>query len=124
MRISDWSSDVCSSDLAGPARGPEHRLADVRQPPHQPARAVDQEPAGGLRRTASLRLRNRSSRSPRPAGAFSFPDHVARVSEGHPGHAGRGNSAGSRSEEHKSELQSPRRISYAVFGMKEKTEEN
>src|SRR3546814_21058609 len=33
MRISDWSSDVCSSDLAGPAREMDV-LADLRATAH------------------------------------------------------------------------------------------
>src|SRR3546814_1947741 len=43
MRISDWSSDVCSSDLYD--RAVEHRLRDVRHPlgPHGAAR---HHPAG------------------------------------------------------------------------------
>src|SRR3546814_18690191 len=45
MRISDWSSDVCSSDLRGRrlaliglfgARGIEHRPVDLASPPCQP----------------------------------------------------------------------------------------
>src|SRR3546814_21175590 len=35
MRISDWSSDVCSSDLVGPRRHDEDR------PPRQPDRTAD-----------------------------------------------------------------------------------
>src|SRR3546814_3173618 len=37
MRISDWSSDVCSSDLAGQERGKvagSDRMADIRQRLH------------------------------------------------------------------------------------------
>src|SRR3546814_1438853 len=48
MRISDWSSDVCSSDLP-PAgeydRAVEHRLRDVR-PPLGPHGAARHHPAG------------------------------------------------------------------------------
>src|SRR3546814_20586167 len=33
MRISDWSSDVCSSDLPGPIRRLPRRFADIFQPP-------------------------------------------------------------------------------------------
>src|SRR3546814_14430497 len=47
MRISDWSSDVCSSDLpAGEYdRAVEHRLRDVR-PPLGPHGAARHHPAG------------------------------------------------------------------------------
>src|SRR3546814_16564605 len=44
MRISDWSSDVCSSDLDGWMRGaylgPKRRIELV---PHQPDRAIAQK---------------------------------------------------------------------------------
>src|SRR3546814_9735734 len=43
MRISDWSSDVCSSDLYD--RAVEHRLRDVR-PPLGPHGAARHHPAG------------------------------------------------------------------------------
>src|SRR3546814_9505381 len=81
MRISDWSSDVCSSDLL-------HRLA---------ARA-----RGDARRTDS-----RSTDCGRPVRAQPRPAR------------NRGRSV--RSEEHTSELQSLKRISYAVFSLTKKT---
>src|SRR3546814_14507594 len=40
MRISDWSSDVCSSDLALEAAAPAHRLPTAPAPP-RPAPIVD-----------------------------------------------------------------------------------
>src|SRR3546814_1701299 len=46
MRISDWSSDVCSSDLLQPARRAPRDLRH-RAPAHHPARA--QAVAGGGR---------------------------------------------------------------------------
>src|SRR3546814_3129853 len=39
MRISDWSSDVCSSDLAGRARRGLHLLPVLAPPPRQRAGA-------------------------------------------------------------------------------------
>src|SRR3546814_9471393 len=103
MRISDWSSDVCSSDLCWlPSPFP---LAHVR-----PAR-----------KTAAWTLSiSRSSAAPTmcltsgPTPAANCP--LARWN---------GWMAGSppsdlRSEEHTSELQSLMRISYAVFGLKKK----
>src|SRR3546814_2938059 len=119
MRISDWSSDVCSSDL------PPHRAdqlvegivpADILA--HQPDRAVGPRPRGGMGCTGrgverlvitqhgqrtedgrAVRARSRSDRRQRPDRLFQIL----------------------RSEEHTSELQSLMRISYAVFCLKKKT---
>src|SRR3546814_2037856 len=95
MRISDWSADVCSSDLAA-----EQARAYGRAGQDQ-ARARPPEP----RRAARCRARAR-----RDDGAeCAITDR--RVSRGRGGH---------RSEEHTSELQSLMRISYAVFCLKKK----
>src|SRR3546814_8442437 len=102
MRISDWSSDVCSSDLAssihpGPRRDPE---ADTR------ARATGDGPAAaparGQMAHPARRVQQRSQCAP-PVGRLQ-----PRVS------------TLGRSEEHTSELQSLLRISYAVFCLKKK----
>src|SRR3546814_8972774 len=99
MRISDWSSDVCSSDLqafAPPrasARAPGGVMGFVSL-----ADAVDQaDPPQG-------------ADVPRTAGLPS-PDAVAAAR------------ARKRSEEHTSELQSLMRISYAVFCLKKKNKQ-
>src|SRR3546814_10905106 len=90
MRISDWSSDVCSSDLA-------RRGARCRSPPRGRAAAA-REPA--LRPgTGARRCRLRQGRWWR----FGKGLACARPR---------------RSEEHTSELQSLMRISYAVFCLK------
>src|SRR3546814_7025104 len=103
MRISDWSSDVCSSDLTGPVieiavpSGP-----GLFQPVHDVT--VDGDQRFDIRRL--------------PLGDLvgMFVDEDADVDErdlevfGHP----------VRSEEHTSELQSLMRISYAVFCLKKK----
>src|SRR3546814_18984721 len=49
MRISDWSSDVCSSDLriAGPRRHPELRPRAGRHPRARPARCTARRRAAG-----------------------------------------------------------------------------
>src|SRR3546814_7196514 len=93
MRISDWSSDVCSSDLnaaeqrrACPAVG--FRAARYRHQTGQ--RQQDQQQIEG---------------AVRPDARYSFPARQF----------GR-----ERSEEHTSELQSLMRISYAVFCLKKK----
>src|SRR3546814_6897882 len=120
MRISDWSSDVCSSDLRG----------------HRPDRPVGRAPPDHRRRRAGARSRVRRAR----AGAHG----------GEQGRAARGRAArhgrqeprrgsarrvgggidealrhrrrpgAARSEEHTSELQSLMRTSYAVFCLKKK----
>src|SRR3546814_4423369 len=93
MRISDWSSDVCSADL--------HI--------HPPARRfLQRRPLGLLLRYPQGRplLRPRPRRAPRHR-------HPPRVSQ-------RARHPVPRSEEHTSELQSLMRISYAVFCLKKK----
>src|SRR3546814_6688281 len=97
MRISDWSSDVCSSDLL-----PRRHRAGL---PTDNSRHLD------------LPLRERHDDS--VGGGLSLrADH-------HPGLGG-GAEHGRcrrRSEEHTSELQSLMRISYAVFCLKKKRQE-
>src|SRR3546814_10260620 len=93
MRISDWSSDVCSSDL----------FCVVRlclQPPHWLRRPLVVRSCG-LFRIGRLFMRSCSQGMGTVAGA---------------GHSVRDG----RSEEHTSELQSLMRISYAVFCLKKK----
>src|SRR3546814_5369182 len=93
VRISDWSSDVCSSDLLRSLRGKDHVLisAAVIALGGQPIwRAVDE---------ARLTVRN-------------FSDSFLKAYLDHEW----------RSEEHTSELQSLMRISYAVFCLKKKTQ--
>src|SRR3546814_8389339 len=100
MRISDWSSDVCSSDLDATA----HRRLRRR-------RAGPRSAAGAARQRQGLRVR-------RQPGVAADPGVVG---AGEPARAGGG--AGCRrvrSEEHTSELQSLMRISYAVFCLKKK----
>src|SRR3546814_2704466 len=99
MRISDWSSDVCSSDLrealfaARPVGDVAHRVDRlVRR-----ARG-DQDTAAEQRAMVGGR-------------------EVGLAGERHDG-----GSVCERSEEHTSELQSLMRISYAVFCLKKKRE--
>src|SRR3546814_2355670 len=97
MRISDWSSDVCSSDLLAAARLLHRCHPDAAQ--HHRGHAHH-----GLRLRAG---RLPAAADSRPAAALDplGADH-------RPG--------GLRSEEHTSELQSLMRISYAVFCLKKK----
>src|SRR3546814_2702715 len=117
MRISDWSSDVCSSDLG---RGP-HR-ADIS------ARAAARR---RLILTRGKRQRARRGTSDAKQLGSEFLQHGVILSGvvTEPSHHPRGDSLSAiwgscvtrlRSEEHTSELQSLMRISYAVFCLKKK----
>src|SRR3546814_9065003 len=100
MRISDWSSDVCSSDL-------EHAVGGNL------AGGIQVEPdAGhhGVRPAHHLALHLR-----RPEVAVGEVGVAALPLVGAPG---------KRSEEHTSELQSLMRISYAIFCLKKKKTKN
>src|SRR3546814_6076939 len=89
MRMSDWSSDVCSSDLKQPQIWP------ARREPAAPRRRLDPDRDLGRRRSGLRADSCRSHRLPlRP-----FTGGLDAVS----------------SEEHTSELQSLMRISHAVF---------
>src|SRR3546814_2226615 len=109
MRIRDWSSDVCSSDLVSQGGSRGGRTGTLL--------------AGAY---PADRCRRRAGRQPalwRPAPAGDCPRHVYRAGAALPRRAGRGpQSAGirRRSEEHTSELQSLMRTSYAVFCLKKK----
>src|SRR3546814_7273096 len=98
MRISDWSSDVCSSDLLAP-RG----LARVGRADH--AAIVI-----GMDRLGRPSRRERARRLLLPV--VALPAYL--------GDLGRAGALGNRSEEHTSELQSLMRNSYAVFCLQKK----
>src|SRR3546814_2849951 len=106
MRISDWSSDVCSSDLIGFVQ--RQRLDDVGEAreylPHLGGHgAIDLEPGADEQQVGA--------EPPRPGARHGGADAIfARLIAG----------GGDRSEEHTSELQSLMRISYAVFCLKKK----
>src|SRR3546814_4556467 len=104
MRISDWSSDVCSSDLAGdPCRAARVRGPAARALGSAGAAAVLGLPAGGTRPPADRRARAAHPPAHQRAAAADPVVDAARER---------------RSEEHTSELQSLMRISYAVFCLK------
>src|SRR3546814_7585977 len=90
MRISDWSSDVCSSDLPPAAPG----VIRVRVE-HSPSPSMGE----GYGALAARARRSWMGVAVRHGGARFKPG---------------------RSEEHTSELQSLMRISYAVFCLKKK----
>src|SRR3546814_1437750 len=97
MRISDWSSDVCSSDLLEAIRSKAANFPSVRL----------------IEEGGSLAFSFAGGKPTRPvskplgdlAGRLQWMD-------------------GQRSEEHKSELKSLMRIEYAVFCMKKKKQSN
>src|SRR3546814_6723281 len=102
MRISDWSSDVCSSDLHG-VHAVERRLP------------VGCAVEGADHDLVSTRGHHRFRA---PHGAAYRPAAFHQVAADR--RAGKAVGAGDRSEEHTSELQSLMRISYAVFCLKKK----
>src|SRR3546814_6622513 len=115
MRISDWSSDVCSSDLAIAAghepeflkRLARSRLARVFCGIHAGIGTADQ-----LVFVVSVARKHCQTE----AGADLDLDRIARLAQLQCEWAGQG----LRSEEHTSELQSLMRISYAAFRLKKK----
>src|SRR3546814_3370555 len=107
LRISDWSSDVCSSDLAGP-QGPDAAKGELQGPGH------GSEPAEARRLHPCLYDDPEKAELGAPQGCQGPPDQPARSHHLHPRRRPQ------RSEEHTSELQSLMRISYAVFCLKKK----
>src|SRR3546814_5457159 len=135
MRISDWSSDVCSSDLrvgrtrdlARFQRDPLSRRCDEQPRPravpggdgypvlrciHVAAKAQPAE--GRMIDDIGRRSDRMAVKAHAVIAAIGIPFHHIG-----PGMEGRG---GKRSEEHTSELQSLMRISYAVFCLKKTTQ--
>src|SRR3546814_8033317 len=109
MRISDWSSDVCSSDLADVAAKPMRLDRDaaviLQRGDDEMELDVGRGGAGGHRQEpARLGIGRRHQPRARPFPAQNRPDDIHAALERAP-----------RSEEHTSELQSLMRISYAVF---------
>src|SRR3546814_7627621 len=128
MRISDWSSDVCSSDLLGVAPVPIEQRAGLRHrveggvgdvgvdcaPDEQPPPAIDVGPAHApVAQRAVLVTGERVRRLVVVVVEVEDP----RVCRHRCPLAAVGLR---RSEEHTSELQSLMRISYAVFCLKKK----
>src|SRR3546814_4910219 len=94
MRISDWSSDVCSSDLSNLGIGNPAGVHDLFSLGGSISYEVDV--VGRIRRAIEAATADEQAQ----AAALDLA---------------------SRSEEHTSELQSLMRISYAVFCLKKKT---
>src|SRR3546814_7463844 len=128
MLISDWSSDVCSSDLHGPWSQPallsrchathgHSRSFRPAERPHPKSRGRQvYSPASSARSALPSTLPTHRS------GCAAFARTLDRCTRG------KGRPCGwwwksirrPRSEEHTSELQSLMRISYAVFCLKKK----
>src|SRR3546814_6559593 len=108
MRISDWSSDVCSSDLAWAAY-PERNLEIV----------IPTAEGGGADRDIRIFTSVWKNHLDANFEYSFFPGAAGQV--GYEVFGGkREPDCYSRSEEHTSELQSLMRISYAVFCLKKK----
>src|SRR3546814_6548670 len=101
MRISDWSSDVCSSDLT--------LDSSLRRAALYPAE---------LRVPRGYLMRRPRQYCKRAGAQRALPPVYPPVAEGR--HPPRASAGERRSEEHTSELQSLMRISYAVFCLKKK----
>src|SRR3546814_9001587 len=119
MRISDWSSDVCSSDLrefiAVGRDDRAHAGGAVRQA--GALEAIARDIGDGARADIDVHVQEHAVHvDARLAGL-----HIFGFAEGQPVPVER---IAGRSEEHTSELQSLMRISYAVFCLKKKNKQN
>src|SRR3546814_3202532 len=112
MRISDWSSDVCSSDLQARAR-----LQDRQRPVSPPLGDVAVVHHLGRRPWAAVQRALLPALPPegRPRPSSDLGRRLGGVHVPAPQHSAAERCRARRSEEHTSELQSLMRISYAVF---------
>src|SRR3546814_1014513 len=104
MRISDWSSDVCSSDLLKVPVGTKvsDLIALAGGPTVQPYALIDGGPMMGKLTSPQATVTKTTG------GIIVLPVQHSLV----------------RSEEHTAELQSLMRISYAVFFLQQKNHDN
>src|SRR3546814_1867887 len=119
MRISDWSSDVCSSDLVDRAAqfGGEHTPAVAHLRGHRradpPDRLIEPRPPQRAQHRVGARILHHRQRARaqriEEAIVLTRPDFEDAM------HYRSAPRRARRSEEHTSELQSLMRISYAVF---------
>src|SRR3546814_7724205 len=114
MRISDWSSDVCSSDLhtdcTGGNRHPDTAIAHQQPTAYENSHKHHHGCQEGLawRKAAQSKTYQQHRQTGQQGGLPVLRRLHPAVVQG----------AKQRSEEHTSELQSLMRISYAVFGLK------
>src|SRR3546814_4160609 len=125
MRISDWSSDVCSSDLQSGGCRCRRDTVPAQVAPDRIARRTRARRNGAQGDMASdivNQVADTAITVLRCAAHRFEHDRVkiTRYLAPPEGIAGRHERAGQRSEEHTSELQSLMRISYAVFCLKKK----
>src|SRR3546814_4720346 len=113
MRISDWSSDVCSSDLASSQQFLP-LVSTILAP--SDARRIDNRTFLGDPDYDTLKQRT--------ASVTLIADHQFSEAVSISGRARYIDAKATRSEEHTSELQSLMRISYAVFCLKTKNKTN
>src|SRR3546814_2866277 len=127
MRISDWSSDVCSSDLVSGQTVPCLLRQGVQR---RCDRCLEQAEAAfaGVGNLGSHRIRGQARLvgsdqlvAGQPATGVCVDRQEIR---GRGQGIRKGNQPQERSEEHTSELQSLMRISYAVFCLKKKKTTN
>src|SRR3546814_5351634 len=112
MRISDWSSDVCSSDLlGGPLTGKFTNDGTISVLGDRALGVGLQDVTGDVRLAGTITAAGVDAIGARLAGDVTG----ALVVQGNLAATG-------RSEEHTSELQSLMRISYAVFCLKKKNQ--
>src|SRR3546814_4819678 len=108
MRISDWSSDVCSSDLLA---------GELFHGPLCPTQRRGRRKLRDGHHVALVLVRHEAAGHP----AEEQHGHADQTGEQqHAEHRPPQHEANARSEEHTSELQSLMRISYAVFCLKKK----
>src|SRR3546814_3953462 len=117
MRISDWSSDVCSSDLQIPVSQRTQPLVS-RQGLYRGVRQSRLHPR--LPRAGDARSRPADGADERLPDADRHGDTAPADGAALRQRARARRMVAERSEEHTSELQSLMRISYAVFCLKKK----
>src|SRR3546814_3877144 len=113
MRISDWSSDVCSSDLATsrrlmrrPKSSTIRKTLSAVMPRAYTERSI-QSTDISVQQAASGEIAHQRADAAGPGGRLGAGPHAV-------------DQRAERSEEHTSELQSLMRISYAVFCLQPK----
>src|SRR3546814_6199338 len=115
MRISDWSSDVCSSDLGETGQG--HGRVEQRHHRHHDQQVQQQRDAGQDAEHAVVDEEERKREQERIQHRLGAALDVF-LAQARADHA----LLDERSEEHTSELQSLMRISYAVFCLNKKNQ--
>src|SRR3546814_4425087 len=115
MRISDWSSDVCSSDLPCP-EGKEGEIIVCARKPESERYRVPEEVRKAPQPPPEGRSWKERADIVEEATQATRPNSCSTVGAG----GQTGCTTEMRSEEHTSELQSLMRISYAVFCLKKK----